>query len=478
MEEKLTVGFIPVAAQFFLQGGVLKKDAPGFRWVEKSIKDMIGIIDKKHTVISDGLITSVKEAELLKKKFIEKKVDVIVATNIIWSEDQLLLKVIKELRDVPVLIWCYSPFIDIKNGLTMDDFVRATGPCGTYQSLPAIIRMGRKIKFLVGTPDEQSVQKELNDFLDANVAVKKLRNSRIALIPSRWDVQTDTIVDESMLTDIVGPEIVHFSVHDIKKFFDKIRDSEVDKHYKELKEKYEIEKVKEEVVKISIKASLAMRDFSRHNEIDAISYNENSPDLHEIIGLNPCIYLEDLYNHVKVIGMEGDLLNVTSLLILRYLTDDGIMFSEILTIDRRDHFLLVGHPGNHDIKRLVDAHSDIRIVPDYEWKDSELNIHGYEGAWMHFVARKGETTVSQLLYHRCELKMIYIRARSLNIKIIDYYPQATLQLPIASDGFLYRAGKIGCGHHLTFAYGDVRGTLKDLAHLLGIKAIDIEKCIE
>jgi hypothetical protein len=173
--------------------------------------------------------------------------------------------------------------------------------------------------------------------------------------------------------------------------------------------------------------------------------------------------------------MEGDLLNVTSLLILRYLTDDGIMFSEILTIDRRNHFLLVGHPGNHNMKRLVDAYGDIRIVPDYEWKDSELNIRGYEGAWMHFVARKGETTLSQLQYLRCKLKMIYTRAKSLNIKIVDYYPQATLQLPINADEFLYRAGKTGCGHHWTFAFGDVRRKLKNLANLLGINSIDIEE---
>lgn len=478
MEEKLKVGFIPVAAQFFLRGGILKKDSSGFRQVEKSIKDMIAIISKKYTVVSNGLITSLEEADKTKKIFIEKNIDLIIATNIMWSEDQLILKIIKELKDLPILIWCYSPFIDIKNGLTMDEFVRATGPCGTYQSLPAIIRMGRKTKFLVGNPDEKPVQKELNDFLDTNLAIKKLKSSRIALIPSRWDVQTDTIVDESLLADIIGPEIIHFSVNDIKKVFDKINNSEVDKYYSEMKEKYKIEKVRDEILKISIKASLALRDFSKINEIDAISYNENNPDLHELIGLNPCIYLEDLYKHVKVIGMEGDLLNITSLLILRYLTDDGIMFSEILTTDRRNNFFLVGHPGNHNIKDLVDENSDIKIVPDYEWKNSEFNVHGYEGAWMYFVARKGDVTLSQLIYHRCELKMIYAKAKSLSKKIIDYYPQATLELPILMDEFLYRAGRIGCGHHWTFAYGDLRGKLKDLTSLLGVKSINIGKTAE
>jgi L-fucose isomerase-like protein len=475
MEEKLKIGFLPVAAQFFLQGGMFQKDTPGFRQVEKSIKEMITIIGKNHVVVSNGLITSVREIDRIIKRFMEESVDLIIAANIMWSEDQLILKVIKEFKHLPLLIWCYSPFAEIKNGLTMDEFVRSTGPCGTYQSLPALFRMGKKIKFLVGRPDEKQLQKELDDFLSVNLAVKKLKRSRIALIPSRWDMQTDTLVDESLLSDAVGPEVVHFSINDIKKVFDKIRDQEVDKYYKKVKESYEIENVRDETLKISIKSSCALREFSKIHEIDAISYNENDPDLHEIIGIHPCIYLDDLYESIKVMGMEGDLLNTTMMLIMRYLTGNGIMFSEILTADRKNNLLLMGHPGNHNVNGLIEENSDIKIVPDFEWKDSELNIHGYEGAWMYFVAKRGCLTLSQLIFHRCELKMSYIKAESLNKKVIDFYPQALVELPVQADAFLYKAGEIGCGHHWSIAFGDLKGKLRDLTSLLGIKSVDIGK---
>ena len=41
--------------------------------------------------------------------------------------------------------------------------------------------------------------------------------------------------------------------------------------------------------------------------------------------------------------------------------------------------------------------------------------------------------------------------------------------------FLYSAAKVGCGHHWTFAYGDLRSKLKDIASLLDIEIVDLEQ---
>jgi len=474
LDNRLNIGFIPVAAQFFLQGNMFKKGSPSHKLVEESIQSIIDLIGKYHNVITSGLVTTLDQSNQLKEKFKEEKIDLIIACNIMWSEDQLILNIIREFKNTPLAVWCYSPFKEIKNGITMDDFVRATGPCGTYQSLPALFRLEKKIKFIVGEPGEETTQRKLNDFLDANLVIKNLRKTRIGLIPSRWDVQTDTMIDEAYLTDVIGPEVIHFSYSMVRKFFDRINDKEINKYFNEIKKKYKIEKVTDNVLKIAVRASLAFRDFSRVNEIDAISYNENDPDLYEIIGLNPCIYFDDLYQQVEVFGMEGDLPSITSMLILRNLTDKGIMFSEILTTDRVNNFFLSGHPGNHNLKNLVEKDEDVIIMPDYEWKDSELNVYGYEGAWMFFIAKKGDITLNQLIYHRGKIKMIYCRAKSLGIKIMDYYPQATIGFPFSMDDFLYRAGNIGCGHHWTFAFGDLRNKLKNVAGLLGIDSVDIE----
>ena len=70
------------------------------------------------------------------------------------------------------------------------------------------------------------------------------------------------------------------------------------------------------------------------------------------------------------------------------------MFSEILNIDRKNNIILSGHPGNHDLIGLTDKDSDVKIVADYEWKNAKENIHGLEGAWMHFSAKKGDITIS------------------------------------------------------------------------------------
>ena len=473
-QSKLNIGFIPVAANFFVQGNMFRKDSENYKYVKNDIDNMLKLLKKDHDVITSELITTIEESDALKEKFKKENVDVIIASNIMWSEDQLILNIVREFKDTPLAIWCFTPFDDIKDGITLDESARATGPCGTFQSMPSMFRLNKKLKLLFGKPDEEKIQKEIKDYLAAVQTVKGLKNDKIALIPSRWDIQTDTMIDESYLTNQIGPEAFHFSFQKLKKYVDKVADSEVEKYFEDIKKRFKVEDVRDEVIKLTIKASLGFRDLAVDNNMDDISYNENDPDLYELIGVNPCIHLDSLYENVKVIGMEGDLPSITMLLIFRYLTDKGIMFTEILTTDRKNNFILTGHPGNHNMNGLIDSDSDVTIVPDYEWKDSKLNIHGYEGAWMYFTARKGDLTLGQLIYHKDSLKMMYCRAKSLGLKIFDFYPQGAIEIPIPMDEFIHKAARNGCGHHWLFAYGDQRNRMKAVAGLLGIEAVDME----
>ena len=220
-QKRLTIGFIPVAANFFVQGNMFRKDKDNYKQVKDDIDKMLAILKKNHKIVTTELITTLEESDKLKEKFKKENVDIIVASNIMWSEDQLILNIIREFKDIPLAIWCFAPFDDIKGGITLDEWARSTGPCGTFQSLPQLFRLNKKAKFFFGKPDEENLKKDIEDYLVSVLAIKGLKNDKIALIPSRWDIQTDTMIDEAYLTNRIGPEAFHFSFSKLKKYVDK-----------------------------------------------------------------------------------------------------------------------------------------------------------------------------------------------------------------------------------------------------------------
>ena len=162
-------------------------------------------------------------------------------------------------------------------------------------------------------------------------------------------------------------------------------------------------------------------------------------------------------------------------MILKYLSNGPVMFTEILNIDRKNNIILSGHPGNHDLIGLTDDNSNIRIVPDYEWKNAKENIYGLEGAWMHFSAKEGDITICELIYDNNDFKLIFSTGYSTGEKTLEDYSQANIKIPYKIDDFIIRSAEAGFGHHLAFCYGNQKNKLKELSKLLDIKAIDLEE---
>ena len=218
MEVKLKVGLYPIVANYMLELMKSKKDSEILNEMHANIDSMIKIINKKHDVVFQSIATTLEDVNKIKEYFQAERVDLIIVVNMTYSEDQFILNILKEFKYIPVVIWSYSLIDFNDSGMSIEEFMNCLGPCGTFQSLPAIFRMKRKVKFIYGKPNKLEVQKKLNDFLDVNLAIKKLKSTNIALMPYRWDAQTDTMVDEFKLTNIFGPEVTHHSYHELKKF--------------------------------------------------------------------------------------------------------------------------------------------------------------------------------------------------------------------------------------------------------------------
>lgn len=475
---KVKVGFLPVSCRYFIDNHMIDFKDPDSEYGSKVWQDyqkMLKLLGEQFDVVADGIIYSEEKSHAMIDKFKEEKIDLLITSNILWAEDYLVLDVVKEFRHLPYINWIFSPYHELKKNIKVKDFLRGCGPCGTYQLNPGLQKIKPQIKYIFGHPDDQSVIKSIKDYGDVVSTYKSMKTKKIAHIPSGWDIQTDIDLDKFDLYNKIGPKVIHFVANDLKDVYDAVRDDEAKKLFDFYKSNYAIVGVSDSTLDIASRAALTFANFAEKNNIDAISYNENSADLHRIMKLNPALYCEGIYSDNKVVGMEGDLLTITASMILKHLSNGPIMFSEILNFDRKNDIILSGHPGNHDLIGLTDEKSDVKIVPDYEWKNADDNIHGLEGAWMHFSAKEGDVTICELISGSSGLKLIFSKGYSTGEKTLEDYSQANIRVPYNIDEFVIKSAKEGFGHHFAFCYGDQTSKLKDFAELCGIKAVDLEE---
>jgi L-arabinose isomerase len=132
-----------------------------------------------------------------------------------WSEDQPLLRVLEEMRDTPLLLWCWTPGTSLPMTLTALDLTKWSGPVGAQQVSGALRRSGRKFTFVIGNHNEKETIREIQEFLAAASVARSLRHARVGLVPYRYYVMPNTWVDEFDLMSKIGMDVIYVSVGEL-----------------------------------------------------------------------------------------------------------------------------------------------------------------------------------------------------------------------------------------------------------------------
>ena len=102
--------------------------------------------------VADG-VDQVQRALAL---FRERDVEAVIACQITWGEDRLILKAVEELPNVPLLLWCYTPYTRLPEQMSMRDLFRASGPVGALQASGPLKRLGIAFGSVFGSYQTQA----------------------------------------------------------------------------------------------------------------------------------------------------------------------------------------------------------------------------------------------------------------------------------------------------------------------------------
>jgi L-arabinose isomerase len=466
---KPKIGLVVMANEWFWKYKMFGSEF--LELIEKDAESIRIKLSEFADVVDMGIVLNEKQAIDAIRNIKSGDADLLLVCPIIWTSDIPFIDMLKETpRDMPIILWFYSPYERLPSKLSVSDFIRATGTVGAFQFSNVLKREERKFMVVVGTKGEDRVYKEIYEYSKAARVAKELKNMKIGLLPWRYPDIANTWCDEFKITSRLGPKIVRISVSELYKVAQDIGEEEVNSFVNELKEKYEV-RVSERSLRVSARASLGLAKVFDKYDLNAVAIQDLEDELHELLKTRPCLYVASIFEKGRVVGMEGDIHTVIAMLILRKLTGQPVLFAEVYMFDKVENVMPMGHTTMLDIN-IAKNPKEIKIIPDCEYE----SFDEVEGAYMYFTGKEGTVTLLSLVDDVDNYRLIIGRGESIPINgaRIDGYSHILVRPSLPVEEFLKKAAEAGAGQHWAVAYGDHVSILEKFADLTGLNKTVIE----
>ncbi len=465
---KPRVGLLLLAAEWFWQQNI-QGDSGRYHAVASTVDADAEVLIRGLTphveVVTTGLVHTVEQAAAAANCLKAANVDLLLICSLMWSEDQPLLKVLAEVPNIPLLVWCYVPEDFLPGRVSMAELFRRSGPVGTLQNSAPLKRLGKRFGFVCGAPSNPRVVTEIREYAEAASIARGLKGASIGLLPYRCELMTGTYVDEFRLMSQLGPTVRYISVGEYASATERVKPAEVERFVRALLGRFEVCGVSDESLYQTARASLGLARLAEEMSLDAIALSDLVPELHRVMKVRPFLCVPDFFDRGRVVGFEGDLAATTGMLIVRRLGQSPPMYTEIFTYDERRNTVLAGHAGMHDLN-LADVEAGIRISPDYEY----CEVNGLEGAWLEFRGRPGRVTMASFFGDVRGFKMVVSGGESLaDGARLEGFSHLLIKLDVPLVDFFERAVRSGLTQHWIVTHEDIRGKLDKLASFLNLE---------
>jgi L-fucose isomerase-like protein len=463
-----TVGLFVLAGDSWWEMGVI--DAAKGRYagfmskVEQDVRNIREALEAEFRVVSSGIVHTVEAAVAEARRFNQERVDAVLYVPIIWTNDQPLVAFLRELAEVPLLLWSYDPYDRVLDYYSISDWLRASAPVSIQQSTNIFQRFGRPYSHLLGNEQRPETRRALTAFVRAAAVRRSLTGTRIAVFPSPCRVVISTWLDELELASRFGVELVYVSVAEYEGLLAQVSEAQVRDTVAWLKG-FPVSEVDEEHLRASARQSLAMVAMAEKHGLSGIAIEDFNQEFYTRFGYRPHLYHPALGERLCTVGLEADVLGVLATVIAGRLAGRIGMFTEFYTVDPHRDLVLMGHPGYGE---LSFAQADtIQVTPDIEIDDSHDR-----GVWISYRAAEGRMSFLNLTACRGSFKGGFFAGQCLGgPRLMEGYAHMLVKPDASAEGLFERIVDAGLFQHWGAAYGDIRPELGHLLRLLGVEQV-------
>jgi len=464
-----TIGFIMVTLEQEFDKALKEKVKIRYRNMFHSFMEK-GYISDSSSFFGDCL----DERDILEACEImtDKRVDGIIYHPLTWPAGETIatLATYRYLKDIPIFVSA-SPEIFPKGRKPPYSWPQ-NSDCGKIFANSIFYKLGRKVLWATGLPEEENYQKELIDFFTVCQLIKRAKKAKIAVIGNILDDFPESFYNPLTVRRELGVRVLEIDSSVLFTLFEngeyparklKINLDEIEEEVKNLKKNLQI-RVKEEVLRKATRAYLAYKEIIRSVGAEGAVFR-CAPEWQEKYDLVICGVMSELIDNGIIYsgGCEGDVYNTITGLLQYYASGKPTICLD--WIDKPGRF----REGTYTLLHCGNACKSMIIpgkgIVDYHqaWIDRPLG-YTIEGP-----IKKGDVTLARFRENKQgQIELLIVEAESI---AEEMQIRGNYGLVYIGKGRLehlkYELNENGWPHHVSLGWGHHGDIIEKSCKFLG-----------
>lgn len=329
--------------------------------------------------------------------------------------------------------------------------IRLNSVCGVNLNASNLYKAGYKdYDFCVGTIDEM--------WLDAIRVKSALEKTTIGLLGAHAHGFFNLDIDELFTYQEAGVLVNHFELSDV--FDYPVDERDVYEMAEELKVIFQVKGISEAQLNKVASLSLKFEGFMKRHGLAALAVR-CWPEFAATFGISPCGAMSYLQSKGLILGCEGDVEGVMSMVAHQALGAETPFLADFSQVDLKENFALLWHCG---------------VAPCNLWdKKCERSLDTYfaggKGVTADFVLKSGQFSVLRLDSAHNQYRVFLGKGEAVPMEkllrgtyfkgIFDKHVREVLDV-VASKGI---------AHHISVVYGDYTEVLTKFAKMMGWEVV-------
>jgi len=462
---KPKIGILFVTSGWFREVGLQDPSGDTTAQVEAVARRAVQRLQDFLEPVYPGVLYSVEEARRAAGKIRQADVDGLILSPLMWCEDQIVRTVLEGLKDLPLLLWTFSPSASLPEFVPFQRMIQGSGAVCTLQLSGMLRREGYRYRSIVGHAADEELWTELENSTRAMAVARSLRGLRVGVLPFPCDHMSTTYVDEFGLRARYGVELRYLELERFRRTAQEIPQEDIEGMRREIEAAGQKIRVDERNLTEGIKYALAMERIMGQEGIRVLAMNDVIEEMHASFGLRPCLTNPRLSDSGAVVSMEADVAAGVCMYVLRRYSDQSPFYTETFSVDYQANALLLGHAGYHDTAN-ADPDSPVQIVSDVEYENSDP----FSGAVSFFKYRSGPVTVVNSVWDGEKLKWVVVEGQSLaGPAKMDGNCHLFCELDLPAKEFFRKSVESGVSQHWIVISGRHGSALSGLCEQLDIR---------
>lgn len=458
--KNITVGLLPLYIKLYDDVNVNRAPLEAFYEKSASLLEAEGI-----NVLKTCVCRVKEEFEKAISTFENSGADAIVTLHLAYSPSLESIDALASTK-LPIIVLDSTESVDFPFMKDPDALMLNHGIHGVMDMCNMLKQRGKEYAVAAGHYDNSSVIKKTVDYIRASVSANSLYASKTGVIGGSFDGMGDFLIEKSVAKERFGIEITDATDKELSECMNAVTEQEIQDEISVYAKEFEIQKdVDKDLLKLSVRACLAVRKWIENNKLDAFSINFLGVNNNNIKTMPFVECCKGMQRGLGYAG-EGDALTAS---IVGALAKgfEKTSFVEIFCPDWQGNSLFISHMG--EMNYAVADKKPVLEKCEFIYTDADDCFKGYA----RFMG--GQAVFGNVYYDGkdwcllvSDVLMNDVEKDSFTTSMRGWFTPKT---DVAD--FLENLSEAGATHHSFIVYDVSVNAIKYFGRLLGLKVKEI-----